>query len=242
MFFDFTAICMDQIVNHAAKFRYMSGGRKSCPLTVRTAVGSNRFGSQHSQTLEAWFMHTPGLNVVMASNPADAKGLLLSCIFNDDPCLFIENTTLLFTQKGEVPDGDVRIPLGEASIKSEGDDVTLITYGSAVPPALQAADQLASEGIGVEVLDLRSLVPLDVETILASVSKTHRAVVVHTATGFCGPGAEIASLITEKLFSDLEAPVMRLASGFAPRGFASSLSTEPTAESIWESVKRLAAA
>jgi pyruvate dehydrogenase E1 component beta subunit/2-oxoisovalerate dehydrogenase E1 component len=242
MFFDFAALAMDQIVNHAAKFRYMSGGRTSCPITVRTAVGSNRFGSQHSQSLEAWFMHTPGLRVVMPASPADAKGLLLSCIFSDDPCLYIEHTSMLFTQRGPVPDGDVRVPLGQASILRAGEDVTLITYGMQVPAALEAAADLAAAGISAEVIDLRSLVPLDLETILASVAKTRRAVVAHSAITFCGPAAEVACLITEELFGDLLAPVVRLGSDFAPRAFAPTLSSEPTAESITASITRLAKA
>jgi pyruvate/2-oxoglutarate/acetoin dehydrogenase E1 component len=239
MFFDFTALCIDQIVNHAAKFRYMSGGKSSTPLTVRTAVGTNRFGSQHSQTLEAWYMHTPGIRVIMPSDPADAKGLLLSSIFSDDPCLYIENTSTIFTERGVVPDGDFRVPLGQAAVKREGLDVSIVAYGPQVPVALKAAEELATEGISAEVIDLRTLVPLDMKTVLDSVAKTKHAVVVHSATTFCGPGAEIASLITEELFSDLEAPVTRLGSAYVPRAFATSLNTEPTVETISSAVTKL---
>jgi pyruvate dehydrogenase E1 component beta subunit/2-oxoisovalerate dehydrogenase E1 component len=181
MFFDFITVCMDQLVNHAAKFRYMSGGATSIPITIRTTIGSSRFGAQHAQELEAWFMHVPGLKVVMPSSPADAKGLLLSCIFDPDPCIFVEHSGLLFKGKDDVAAGDVRIPLGSAAIRRTGTDVTIITYGSQVALAMKASDQLATEGIECEVLDLRCLAPLDIETILASVSRTKRAIVSHAA-------------------------------------------------------------
>lgn len=217
MIMDFIGIAMDQIVNHAAKLRYMSGGRTTCPLTVRTAIfAGTGSGGTHSQSLEAWFMHVPGLKVVYPSTPADAKGLLLSSIFDPDPVLFIE-ASRLYGVKGPVPEGDgVRVPLGKADVKRTGSDVTVITYGLAVAQALQAAELLTGEGIDVEVVDLRTLLPLDMETVLASVAKTRRAVVAHNATTFAGPGAEVASQISENLFSELLAPVRRVGAKFTP--------------------------
>jgi pyruvate/2-oxoglutarate/acetoin dehydrogenase E1 component len=239
MFFDFITVCLDQVVNHAAKLRYMSGGHTPVPMTIRTTVGSSRFGAQHAQSLEAWFMHTPGINVVFPSTPADARGLLLSAIFGDDPTLFIEHSELLFTAKGPVPDGDVRIPFGVAETRRAGDDVTVIAYGPQVGHALSAADALALEGIRAEVIDLRTLVPLDRNSILASVSRTGRAVVTHDATRTAGVGAEIASLITEELFGDLQAPVARLGGAFVPVPFSTALHSFPTTEHIIDAVRQL---
>lgn len=217
MIMDFIGIAMDQIVNHAAKLRFMSGGRTTCPLTVRTAIfAGTGSGGTHSQSLEAWFMHVPGLKVVYPSTPADAKGLLLSAIFDPDPVLFIE-ASRLYGVKSDVPMGDgFRVPIGRADIKRAGTDVTLITYGLAVAPALQAAEVLAAEGIDVEVVDLRTLSPLDMDTVLASVTKTRRAVIAHNATTFAGPGAEVASQISEHLFSQLLQPVRRVGAKFTP--------------------------
>jgi pyruvate/2-oxoglutarate/acetoin dehydrogenase E1 component len=228
MFFDFVTVAMDQLVNHAAKLRYMTGGSTPVPLTVRTTVGSPRFGAQHAQELEAWFMHVPGLKVVMPSTPADAKGLLLSCIFDPDPCLFIEHSNLLFSPKEEVPLGDHRVPLGKAAVRREGRDLTLITYGSQVRGALKAADTLATQGIEIEVVDLRTLSPWDSETVLASVERTRRAAIVHSATTVAGPGAEIAAVISNELFGRLDGPVLRVGATNTPVPFAESLSSVPT--------------
>lgn len=237
MFFDFITVCLDQVVNHAAKLRYMSGGRTPVPITIRTTVGNSRFGAQHAQSLEAWFMHVPGINVVFPSTPSDARGLLLSAIFGDDPTLFIEHSELLFTAKGTVPDGDVRIPFGVAETRRPGDDVTVVTYGPSVGHAIAAADELAPEGISVEVIDLRTLVPLDRVRLLESVARTRRAVVVHEATRSAGVGAEIAALITEELFADLRAPVLRLGSPFVPVPFSTALRIFPTAASIADAIR-----
>jgi pyruvate/2-oxoglutarate/acetoin dehydrogenase E1 component len=239
MFFDFMTVCMDQIVNHAAKIRYMSGGATSVPLTIRTMVGSSRFGAQHAQELEAWFMHTPGLKVVTASTAADAKGLLLSCIFDPDPCIFIEHSSLVFSEKGPVPTGHHLVPLGVADVRRAGTDATIVTYGAQVRKVLRAAENLAREGIECEVIDLRSLVPLDMDTVLESVAKTRRAVIVHNATTFCGPGAELACLVTESLFSQLAAPVVRLGARNVPIPFALELDIQPTVDDITEVVTRL---
>lgn len=239
MIMDFIGICLDQLVNVAAKLRFMSGGRVHVPLTVRTAVyGGLLSGATHSQSLESWLVHIPGLKVVVPSTPADALGLLTACIFDDDPCVFIENV-VLYSTTGPVPDGDFSIPLGVADVKREGSDVTVVTYGRTVRDALAAAEELAGEGISTEVVDLRTLVPLDVDTVLASVARTRRAVVAHHATGFAGPGAEVASIIGEELFGQLDAPVARVGARFAPIGSAPSLEAAvmPSAATIAGAVR-----
>ncbi len=223
MIMDFISIAMDQLVNHAAKARFMSGGLLSVPLTLRTAVfGGIGSGATHSQTLEAWLAHVPGLKVVVPATPADAQGLLTSCIFDDDPCVFIENVALYGT-KGPVPEGDHRVPLGVADVKRRGSDVSIVTYGRTVRDALAAAEQLAAEQIDVEVVDLRSLVPFDADAVLRSVGHTRRAVVAHHATQFGGFGAEVAATINEELFGELAAPVRRVGARFAPIGSAAAL-------------------
>jgi pyruvate dehydrogenase E1 component beta subunit len=239
MIMDFVSIALDQLVNHAAKARFMSGGELGVPLTVRTAVfGGIGSGATHSQTLEAWLTHIPGLKVVMPATPADAKGLLTSCIFDDDPCVFVENVALYGTS-GPVPEGPYRTPLGEADVKRVGTDVTVVTYGRTVRDALAAAELLAGEGIEVEVVDLRTLVPLDTATVLSSVARTHRAVVAHHATRFGGFGAEVAALIHEELFDELEGPVARVGGAFAPIGSAPTLEAAvmPSVATIAESVR-----
>jgi pyruvate dehydrogenase E1 component beta subunit len=216
MIMDFIGIALDQLVNIAAKARFTSGGRTPCPLTVRTATfGGLGSGATHSQSLEAWFMHVPGLKVIMPSTPADAKGLLKAAIFDPDPCLFIE-TIVTYGMTGEVPAGDHIVEIGTADIKRPGSDVTVITYGRAVFDALQAAERLAADGIDVEVLDLRTLVPLDTDAVLESVGRTGRAVIAHYATTFAGPGAELAAIISKELFGELQAPVERVGAFFRP--------------------------
>ena len=241
MIMDFIGIALDQIVNHAAKLRFMSGGRTSCPITVRTAVfGGLGSGATHSQSLEAWFMHIPGLKVVVPSTPRDAKGLLTSSIFDPDPCIFVE-TVLTYGARGPVPDDPgFSIPLGEADVKRPGRDVTIVTYGRGVFDALTVAEQLAPEGIDVEVLDLRTLVPLDTGRILESVGKTKRAVVAHYATTFAGPGAEVAATIAEGLFGELLAPVQRVGARFSPISSAQALeaATLPSSSSILDAVRK----
>ena len=239
MIMDFISIGMDQLVNHAAKARFMSGGQQSVPLTLRTAVfGGIGSGATHSQTLEAWLTHVPGLKVVVPSTPADAQGLLSSAIFDDDPCVVVENVALYGTT-GPVPDGDHRVPLGVADIKRSGDDVTVVTYGRTVRDALAAADQLAEEGISVEVVDLRSLVPFDTGTVLTSVARTRRAVVAHHATRFGGFGAEVAAVINEELFGELLAPVGRVGARYAPIGSAVTLErfVLPSVDGLVEAVR-----
>jgi len=220
MLMNFIAVAMDQVVNHAAKLRFMSGGQTKVPLTIRTATGAGAgFGGQHSDMLEAWFAHVPGLKVVTASNPADAKGLLLSCIFDDDPCIFIENT-LAYGVSGPAPEPGYRVPLGKAAVAREGSDVTVIGYGPAIGHALAVAEEMVKDGVSVEVIDLRTIAPFDEAAVLASVGKTRRAVVVHEAVRKFGVGAEISSLIHERLFADLKAPVQRVGSAYAPVPFS----------------------
>jgi pyruvate dehydrogenase E1 component beta subunit len=222
MLMNFITVAMDQIVNHAAKLRFMSGGQTSVPLTIRTIAGAGRGnGGQHSDTFEAWFAHVPGLKVVTASNPADAKGLLLSCIEDDNPCIFIEHLSG-FQIRGEAPPPGHRVPLGKAAVSREGTDITIVSYGKAVNEVLAVANALSGE-ISVEVIDLRTISPFDEETVLASVAKTGRAVIVHEAVKAFGVGAEVASLIQERLFGKLKAPVLRIGSKYAPVPFAPPL-------------------
>jgi 2-oxoisovalerate dehydrogenase E1 component len=245
MFNDFAGVCMDQIFNHAAKQRYMSGAATHVPLTIRMIVGGGLggTGAQHSQSLEAWLLHTPGLKVVYPSTPFDAKGLLLSCIFDEDPCVHLEPMALLRSLKGEVPVEDYRIPLGVAKIRRPGTDISLITYGWQVAQCLKAADELEKDGISAEVIDLRSLVPLDYHRVLDSVKKTRRALVVHAATEFCGFGGEIASTINEELFTKLKAPATRFGAAFAPIAYSREIETNqiPNAGSIAARVRTIIA-
>ncbi len=216
MYIDFTGIAMDQIANQAAKVRYMFGGKARVPLVIRTSCGSGRsFAAQHSQCLEAWFMHVPGLYVVMPSNPYDAKGLLKTCIRDDNPVMFIEHK-MSYKMKGQVPEEEYLIPLGQADVKRAGGDVTVIAISTMVQRALKAAEELAAEGIEVEVIDPRSLVPLDMESICNSVKKTGRVIVVHESVERSGPGAEIATRIMEEAFDYLDAPVKRLSGKNCP--------------------------
>jgi pyruvate dehydrogenase E1 component beta subunit len=223
MLMNFTTVAMDMIVNHAAKLRFMSGGQTSVPITIRTMTGAGfSVGGQHSDFLEAWFCHTAGIKVVIPSNPADAYGLMLSCIDDPDPCLFVECLPLYWTP-GPAPERGVKVPLGKASIVREGSDVTVITYSKQVHEAKAVADKLAKEGISVEVIDLRTISPLDTDTILASVGRTGRAVVVHEATRNFGVGAEVSSRIHEALFDKLKAPVGRVGAAFCPVPFSKPL-------------------
>lgn len=223
MLMNFIAVAMDQVVNHAAKLRFMSGGQTSVPLTIRMATGAGAgFGGQHSDMLEAWFAHVPGLKVVTASNPADAKGLLLACIQDDDPCLFIENT-LSYGVSGPAPEPGYIVPLGKAATVQEGTDVSVISYGTGIQRAQAAAKTLEAEGVSVEIIDLRTIAPFDEAAVLASVAKTKRAVVVHEAVKRFGAGAEISSVIHENLFHELKAPVERVGSAYAPVPFSPAL-------------------
>jgi len=216
MFFPFITLASDMLVNHAAKLRYLSGGKSAFPLTVRVRAGvSFSAGCQHSHNLEAWLAHSPGLKVVFPSTPSDAKGLLLSAIFDSNPTVVIEEMGL-YWMNGEVPDGDYRVPIGKAVVTLPGNDCTVVSYGGAVYTALEAAKTLSAEGISIEVVDLRSLVPLDKPLLLESVRKTGRLVVLHDATKFGGFGAEIASTVAEEAFDALKAPIRRVAAPDIP--------------------------
>lgn len=238
MIMDFIGIAADQLINNAAKLRFMTGGRTTAPITVRTQVYAGlATGATHSQTLEAWFMHIPGMKVIVPSTPRDGKGLLTTAIFDEDPCLFIE-TIRLQGQKGSVPlDPEFAIPLGVADIKRPGEDVTIITYGRCVHVALAAAATLQEQSVSAEVVDLRTLVPLDVETMVASARRTRRVVVVHDAVQFGGPGAEIAAIVASKVFGELLAPVERVGARFVPAPAAPALEAE-----VYPSPERVVAA
>ena len=210
MFVDFTTLTMDQIINQAAKYELMSGGQGKVPMVLRTQGGAgNGLAGQHSQSLEAIFYHIPGLKVVMPATPYDAKGLLKAAIRDDDPVIFIEHK-LLYMTKGEVPETDYIIPLGRADVKRAGHDITLITYSLMTLKCLEAAAMLADEGISVEVVDLRTISPLDKTSLLESVAKTGRAIVVHEAVKRGGIGGDIAAMLMEEAYDDLDAPVMRI--------------------------------
>jgi pyruvate/2-oxoglutarate/acetoin dehydrogenase E1 component len=216
MYVDFVALAADQIANQMAKVRYMTGGQVTVPMVLRTQGGTGRSaGAQHSQSLEAWLAHIPGLRVVMPATPADAKGLLKTAVRSDDPVVFIEHKAL-YAMKGEVPDGEHLVPFGAAYTVRPGRDLTIVTYSRMVHVAAEAAQKLSAEGIEAEVIDLRTLNPLDMDTVLASVRRTHRALVLneaHRTAGFC---SELAARITEELFDILQAPVSRVAAKDVP--------------------------
>ena len=216
MFFPFITLASDMLVNHAAKLRYMSGGRSAFPLTVRVKAGVGfGAGSQHSHNLEAWIAHSPGLKLIWPSTPADAKGMLLGAIFDPDPVVVVEDMGL-YWMRGDVPAGDCRQPLGKARRVTEGTDCTVVAYGAALYTALKGAGSLADEGISCDVIDLRSLVPLDKACLLDSVRKTGRLVVVHEACRFGGFGAELAAIVAEEAFDALRGPIRRVAAPGIP--------------------------
>lgn len=241
MFCDFIGVAMDQLFNQAAKMRYMFGGKAQIPLVMRSMCGAGlRAAAQHSQSLESWFMHIPGIKVVMPSTPSDAKGLLISSIRDNNPVVFLEHKAL-YGVEGEVPDEAYTIPLGKAEIKREGKDVTVVATAMMVSRSLSAAEKLSADGISVEVVDPRTLSPLDEETILNSVRKTHRLVIVHEEVKFAGSGAEIAALVAEKAFDYLDAPIQRVAAPFCPVPFSPVLEDEyiPSEAKIIAAVKKV---
>lgn len=243
MYNDFISVCLDPIMNQAAKLSYMTGGQVSVPMVLRAPTGTGRRGAaQHSQNMEALFAHIPGLKVICPSCPQDAKGLLKSAIRDDDPVISLEHK-VLYPQKGEIDDSIDAIPLGVASVKREGSDVSLITWSRQVQFSLEAAEQLSQQGIQAEVLDLRTLVPLDWDAIRQTVSKTHRAVIVEEDVRRCGFGAEIAAELAEKLFDELDAPIVRVASLNSSVPFAPVLEEEiyPHPEQIVAAVTDLLA-
>lgn len=241
MYIDFTTCAMDQIVNQVAKMRYMSGGKAKIPLVIRTQGGGGRGNAaQHSQSLEALFLHIPGLKIVMPSTPYDARGLLKTAMRDDNPVMFIEHK-LLYATKGSIPDGEYLIPFGQADIKRRGKDVTIVATSYMVTKVLKAAELLAKEGIEVEVIDLRTLVPLDLETTLQSIRKTNRAVIVHEGCRRGGIGAEMASTITEEAFDYLDAPIERVGSLDVPIPYSEPLENAviPGEEKIISAVKKV---
>lgn len=241
MFMDFMAVCLDEFFNQAAKMRYMFGGKARVPMTLRTVCGAGLgAAAQHSQSLEAWFTHMPGVKVVMPSTPADAKGLLVSSIRDDNPVIFIEHK-MLYGVSGPVPDGEYAIPLGQAEVKREGRDVTVVATSMMVHKALAAAEILGGEGIDIEVVDPRTLLPLDKETILKSVEKTGRLVIVHEAVKTGGFGGEIAAIVAEEGFDLLDAPIKRVAAPFAPVPFSPPLEAAfiPGEDNIIAAVKEI---
>ena len=242
MTFNFSLMAMDQIVNTAAKLHYMSGGQFSVPLVIRGPGGpAAQLAAQHSQSMETYYYHVPGLKVVRPTTPMDAKGLLKSAIRDDNPVIFIESETL-YHLKGEVPDDpDFLIPLGQAIVRRAGTDVTVVAYMGMMYRALEAAEELAKEGISVELVDPRTLRPMDTETIIGSARKTHRVVVVEAGAGFAGMGSEIAAFITEQAFDDLDAPVERVTGANAPMPYARNLEKlkTPTTEKILAAVRRV---
>jgi len=242
MTFNFSLMAMDQIVNTAAKLHYMSGGQFSVPLVIRGPGGpAAQLAAQHSQSMETYYYHVPGLKVVRPTTPMDAKGLLKSAIRDDNPVIFIESETL-YHLKGEVPDDpDFLIPLGRAIVRRAGTDVTVVAYMGMMYRALEAAEELAKEGISVELVDPRTLRPMDTETIIGSARKTHRVVVVEAGAGFAGMGSEIAAFVTEQAFDDLDAPVERVTGANAPMPYARNLEKlkTPTTEKILAAVRRV---
>jgi pyruvate/2-oxoglutarate/acetoin dehydrogenase E1 component len=241
MFSDFFAVCWDMIANEIAKTRYMTAGQIALPLVIRTANGyGSRFGAQHSQSVENWAMAIPGLKVVAPSTPLDVKGLLAAAVRDPDPVIFFEHKGLYAT-KGEVPDGEVVDRLGTAKVVREGDDVTIVALAAMVPKSLQAAERLAAEeGISATVVDVRSLVPLDTKTIFEQVRKTGRLYTVEENPRLCGWGAEIASLVAEECFYDLDGPIVRITTPHVPLPAADLLedNTVPSVDRIVETVRR----
>lgn len=238
-FSDFIFPAFDQIVNELAKFRYRSGGQYPCPVVIRTPVGGGiRGGHYHSQSPEALFIHTPGLKVVMPSNPYDAKGLLLACLKQDDPVLFMEPKKIYRASRGEVPEEEYTVELGKANVVTEGEQVTLIAYGAMVPIIADAAKKAAEIGISCEVIDMRTLLPFDIETITESVSKTGRAVIVHEAPKTCGFGAELASSLYERCLAHLESPIERVCGFDTPFPYSLEHEYMPNADRVLGAIRK----
>jgi pyruvate/2-oxoglutarate/acetoin dehydrogenase E1 component len=222
MYCDFLSIALDAIANNAAKLRYMSGGQLEIPMVIRTAAGGHAYGAQHSQTLETWVAHIPGLKVVMPSNPADARGLLKSAIRDPNPVVFIEHKALYDT-KGPIPAEERLEPIGVARLAREGSDVTLVSWSHTARLCLSAAEKLAADSIDVEVIDLRTVLPMDTDAVIASVRKTRRLVVAHEAVTFGGMGAEVVCQLVERAWEHVKAPPVRVGSRFVPIPFSEPL-------------------
>jgi pyruvate dehydrogenase E1 component beta subunit len=238
-FADFIYPAFDQIVNELAKFRYRSGGQYPAPVVIRTPCGGGiRGGHYHSQSPEAYFIHTPGLKVVTPSNPIDAKGLLIAAIRQNDPVLFMEPKRVYRASKGEVPEGDYEIPIGQANVVREGGQITLLAWSAMVHTAIEAAEKAAGQGIEVEVIDLRTLLPFDLETILTSVKKTGRCVIAHEAPKTCGFGAELVASICERALEHLEAPIERVCGFDTPFPYTLEHEYLPNADRIVSALTR----
>ncbi len=241
MSFNFSFLALDQVINSAAKMLYMSGGQMNIPIVFRGPNGAAlQLAGQHSQACETFYLHSPGVKVVTPATPADAKGLLKAAIRDDDPVAVMEGE-LLYNIKGEVPDGDHVVPLGLADLKNEGEDVSIITHGKMVHVALQAARKLDKDGIRADVLDLRSLRPLDVDAILATVRKTNRAVYLEEGWSYLGVGAQVAAIIQEEAFDDLDAPVLRVTQADVPMPYAKNLEqiAKPNADRVVRACNRV---
>lgn len=241
MTFNFSVLALDQVLHSAAKMLYMSGGQSNIPIVFRGPTGAAlQLAAQHSQALESWYAHAPGMKVVAPATPADAKGLLKAAIRDNDPVVFMEGE-LLYNVRGEVPEGEHVVPLGLADLKREGADVSIITHGKMVHLALEAAAKLSKEGIEVDVLDLRSLRPMDVDAILASVKKTNRAVYLEEGWPYAGIGAQITAVIQEEAFDDLDAPVLRVTQADVPMPYAKNLEqlAKPSAQHVIDACKKV---
>ncbi len=241
MFIDFIGVCMDELFNQAAKMRYMFGGKAQLPMVVRVPAGAGfSAAAQHSQSLEAWLAHIPGLKVVTPATPADAKGLMIAAIRDNNPVIYIEQKAL-YGMSGEVPEGDCAVPIGQAAVAREGTDVSLISWGAMVGKCLEAANELAKEGKQAEVIDLRTITPLDTAAILKSVEKTGRAVIVHEAVRTGGFGGEVAAVIADQAFDFLNGPVKRVTAPDTPVPFSPPLEKEyiPSPAKIIAAVKEL---
>jgi len=241
MTFNFSLVGIDQIINNAAKIRQMSGGQFNCPIVFRGPTASaGQLGATHSQAFESWFANTPGLKVIVPSNPADAKGLLKSAIRDDDPCIFMESEQM-YGDKGEVPEGEYLIPIGVAEIKREGSDVTIISFGKIIKEAYKAADALAKEDISCEIIDLRTVRPLDINTIIESVKKTNRLVILEEAWPFGNVSTEITFQVQEKAFDFLDAPILKINTADTPAPYSPVLFKEwiPNSEDVILAVKKV---
>jgi len=237
MFMDFLTVCMDGIVNQIAKLRYMFGSQYSVPLVIRTPGGAGlNAGPQHSQSLEAWFAHVPGLKVVMPATPHDAKGILKSAIRDDNPVLVFENKTL-HALKGSIPEEEYLVPIGKADVKKEGTDVTIVATSRMVHESLKAAEILGKENINAEVIDLISIQPWDKEAVFNSVGKTHRLVVAHEAVKSYGPGAEVVAAVAEEILDELDAPIMRVGGPFVPVPFSLEKAYLPNSDDVVSAAK-----
>jgi pyruvate dehydrogenase E1 component beta subunit len=241
MTWNFALLAIDQVVNAAAKMRYMSGGQVGCPIVFRGPGGAAlQLGAQHSQAFESWYAHIPGLKVIAPATPADAKGLLKSAIRDDNPVVFMEGE-MLYNTKGEVPEDEYTIPIGKADRKREGSDVTLVCHSKTLSVALKAADKLAQEEISAEVLDLRTIRPLDTEAIFESVSRTHRCVVVEEGWPFAGVGAQVVYEIQKNIFDELDAPVLRVTQADVPMPYNRALekAAKPDPDTVAATVKKV---